>query len=148
MHYMSTLRGDSLQRSTFKYLEDTTYEYHDTLKQIEEIEQEIIHGAKEEHEVQAGRTNVRTISDDTAERATALTTDRRLQRLKEKSRAVEKAYSGLIDEKKELIELYYWQSPYRTNITGVAQDLNIAPATAYRWRREYINRLAVYLGEM
>ena len=135
-----------MNKHQFNYLEETVRSYHDMIKQVKEIELEIIHSTPTHDDIQAGRTNVRNNSDDTGDRATALVTDRRLCRLKEKVDAVKGAYESLIEEKQELIELYYWGNK-RKNLTGIAYDMNIHPRTAYRWRREFINKLARLLGE-
>lgn len=136
-----------MKRNTFRYLESITYEYHDMLKQIEEIELEILYDKNDDDKVQAGRTSVRNITDPTADRATALITDRRLARLRQKVNAVEKVFNSLIDDKQELIESFYWSNKNK-NLTGLAQELKLTPRTAYRWRREFIIELGKVLGEI
>lgn len=137
-----------LKRKTFQYLESEVYSFHDTLKEIKLIEYEILNETSTfTEDPQAGRTSVRTISDTTARKGTALAEDKRLQRMETITDAVEKVYNSLIDEKKELIDLYYWKRPGELTWDGVSKELNIGRATALRWRKSFIYQLADELGE-
>lgn len=138
-----------MKRNTFRYLESITYEYYDILKQIKEIEQEILHATDNSHDdVQPGKVTSKNINSETETRATALLTDKRLIRLKQQVEAIDKVYDSLMDEKRELIKIYYWNRPAGKNLTGLAHDLNLTPRTAYRWRREFIIKLGKELGEI
>jgi len=143
-------RGDTLKlkRQTFKYIEREIYDLHDTIKEIKVIEYDIIHGNDTDIDSpQPGRTSVRTINDTTAIKATELAEHKRLKRMKEKVNAILKVYNSLPEEKKRLIELYYWERPGELTWDGVAKELHIGRATAIRWRNAFVKRVAQEMGE-
>lgn len=136
-----------MNRHTFNYLESITYAYHDTKRQIKEIEEELLYESKWS-DVKAGKVSVKEKVDTTAVKAAALVEDRRLKRLREQVDAVDRAYNSLIPEKQELVKLYYWDDPAPRPMNYYAEKLSLSVRTAYRWRREYIYRLAKELGEI
>lgn len=137
-----------IDKRTFKYIEKEIYSLHDTLKEIKLIEYEIVHGTDIDIDSpQPGRTSVRTINDTTAIKATELVEHKRLKRMKEKVDAILKVYNSLPEEKKRLIELYYWDRPGELTWEGVAKELNMGRATAIRWRNSFVLRVAEEMGE-
>ena len=144
------MRGDTLKlkRQTFKYIEREIYDLHDTIKEIKVIEYDIMHGSNiDVDSPKPGRTSVRPISDPTAVKATELVEHRRLKRMKEKVNAILKVYNSLPEEKKRLIELYYWERPGELTWDGIAKELNMGRATAIRWRNAFVKRVAQEMGE-
>src|SRR5690554_94875 len=142
--------GDTLKlkRQTFKYIEREIYDLHDTIKEIKVIEYDIIHGNDTDIDSpQPGRTSARTINDTTAIKATELVEHKRPKRMKEKVNAILKVYNSLPEEKKRLIELYYWERPGELTWDGVAKELHIGRATAIRWRNAFVKRVAKEMGE-
>ena len=137
-----------IDKRTFKYIEKEIYSLHDTLKEIKLIEYEIVHGNDVDIDSpQPGRTSVRTINDTTAIKATELVEHKRLKRMKEKADAILKVYNSLPEEKKRLIELYYWDRPGELTWEGVAKELNMGRATAIRWRNSFVLKVAEEMGE-
>ena len=137
-----------IDKRTFKYIEKEIYSLHDTLKEIKLIEYEILHGTDVDTDSpQPGRTSVRTINDTTAIKATELVEHKRLKRMKEKADAILKVYNSLPEEKKRLIELYYWDRPGELTWEGVAKELNMGRATAIRWRNSFVLKVAEEMGE-
>lgn len=137
-----------IDKRTFKYIEKEIYSLHDTLKEIKLIEYEIVHGNDIDIDSpQPGRTSVRTINDTTAIKATELVEHKRLKRMKEKVDAILKVYNSLPEEKKRLIELYYWDRPGELTWEGVAKELNMGRATAIRWRNSFVLKVAEEMGE-
>lgn len=140
---------EKLRKSTFKYIEREVYDLHDTLKRIKELEYEILNETENAgyDDIGKGKSSVMTISDITAKKATALVEDRRLKRLREKANAILKVYDEMIDEKKKLVSLYYWERPGELTWDGVAKELHISRRTALRWREAFIYAVAEELGE-
>lgn len=137
-----------IDKRTFKYIEKEIYSLHDTLKEIKLIEYEIVHGNDIDIDSpQPGRTSVRTINDTTAIKATELVEHKKLKRMKEKANAILKVYNSLPEEKKRLIELYYWDRPGELTWEGIAKELNMGRATAIRWRNSFVLRVAEEMGE-
>ena len=137
-----------LKRQTFKYIEREIYDLHDTIKEIKVIEYDIIHGNNIDSENPVpGRISARKASDTTAVKATELVEHKKLQRMKEKVNAILKVYNSLPEEKKRLIELYYWERPGELTWDGIAKELNMGRATAIRWRNAFVKRVAQEMGE-
>lgn len=139
-----------LNKQTFQYLESEVYSLHDTLKEIKMIELNLMDPYDEEpdNNVGAGTNSVRSISNPTMTKATTLVEHRTLKRMREKTEAILKVYNNLLDEKKEVIRLYYWERPGQLTWRGIAEETNTSRATALRWRKSFIYDIAKELGEM
>lgn len=125
------------------------FDYYDTLKRIELKQEEILHPFNEfpDENTGAGSNSVMTISDPTAKTGSILAEEKELKRMREIVRAIHKVYHRLIDEKKEVIKLYYWDRPGELTWDGVAQETGTSRATALRWRKGFILKVARELGE-
>src|SRR5699024_9949014 len=98
---------EKLRAATFKYIESEVFHLHETLRMIDLIKHEIIHGTNRDIDSpQPGRNSVRNITDETAIKGTELYEHKRLREMEKKSKAILKVYNNLIDEKQELIDLY------------------------------------------
>ncbi len=133
-----------IKRATYRYIEAELYDYPNTVREIEQLRQEII----ESTSTDAGQPRVQSnrLSDPTAYKATRLATDRRLRHLEEVRDAIERVYQGLDQERKRLVELKYWQN--RLTHRGIAEELHIGERTFYRWKDEIIKAIALELGLM
>lgn len=137
-----------IKRRTFQYIESEVYDYHETIKEIKLIQYEILQESSTfTDDPQAGRSSVMNITDVTADKATRLIEHKQLRRMTEITDAIRKTYNGLLEEKKELIKLYYWDRPGELTWDGVAKELCVSRATAIRWRRKFIYEIARELGE-
>ena len=134
-----------MDKSTFNFLQKVVYDYKDTLRLIEEIENDIVYGIPETEDVQAGRTSVRTNVDVTSKKATALIENERLQMLRKQARAVEYARENIIEVKRDFIDFVYWERS-RDSIIQLAIEYGISERTAYRWRREFLTIVGQRLG--
>ncbi|PJH58718.1 transcriptional regulator, partial [Salmonella enterica subsp. enterica serovar Typhimurium] len=65
----------------------------------------------------------------------------------QKANAIIGVYNRLIDEKKEVIKLYYWDKPGQLTWDGVAHETSTSRRTAIRWRKKFIQDIADVLGE-
>jgi len=130
-----------LKKSVFRYIEAELYDYHETLKEIDLIREQILEESSHA-EVSGGKSTRK--SDPTANKVTRLLTHRRLKRLEEVMTAIGRVYDSLPREKQRLIELKYWDGRYSNS--GVAQQLHIGEMTFYRWRRQIIQAIARELG--
>lgn len=138
-----------LRRETFKYIENEVYDLPATKREIDMRRQEILYPFNDEPDENdvKGASSVRTISDTTARTASLLVEDKKLKRMEDVASAIFKVYDGLIDEKKRIIKLYYWQKPRLLTWDGVAKETNTSRSTCLRWRRKFIQDIAEELGE-
>jgi RinA family phage transcriptional activator len=144
---MTTTR---IKKATFKHIESELYSYKDTLNEIRNIRQYILSGAndddREEINIVKGANSVREPGDPTGRVATRLVSHKKLNRLEEITNAIEKVYTNLPDTHQELIKLKYWTKPQTLTWDGIAEELSVGRATAFRWRDEIIYALAEVIG--
>src|SRR5699024_2620897 len=139
---------EKLSKETFKYIEGKVYNIHSYLHEIDMMRYEILHGTGVDVDSpQPGRNSVRAITDEVERKAFDLVEHKKLKRYEQLTSAILKVYDSLIDEKQELIKLYYWQRPGELTWNGVAKELHIGRATAIRWRKAFIYEIAKELGE-
>lgn len=137
-----------LRKSTFKHVESEVYDLQETLSRIDLIRHEILHGThRDVDSPQPGRNSVRAITNESEQKATLLVEHKQLRRMEKVTSAILKVYDGLIDEKQQLIKLYYWKRPGELTWDGVSKELNISRRTAIRWRKAFIYGIAKELGE-
>lgn len=96
---------------------------------------------------QPGRNSVRNVTDETGVKAIALHEHKRLEKMERNSNAILKVYDNLIDEKKELVKLYYWKRPGELTWEGIAKEIHVSRITAIRWRKAFVYAIAKELGE-
>lgn len=144
---MTQLELDKIKKSTFKYIESEIYSYYETLKQIELVRYELMHESSVQTNNESGKSSVRNISNETERKATALLTDRRIERMEKITTAIDKVYDRLDLDKKRLMELYYWERPGELTWDGVAKELAAGRMTVLRWRKQIVLAIAYELGE-
>lgn len=130
---------------TFKKCEAEWYNYHNTLKEIAKLREEIMNPFQEENiNLRGSKPN---IPDKPTERiATRLTTHKQLNYLTEVTEAIEQVYNALPDDYKKLVRLKYWNKNERLTWQGIADKLNVSERQARRWRDEIIIATIELLG--
>lgn len=130
---------------TFKKCEAEWYNYHNTLKEIAKLREEIMNPFQEENiNLRGSKPN---IPDKPTERiATRLTTHKQLNYLTEVTEAIERVYNALPDDYKKLVRLKYWNKNERLTWQGIADKLNVSERQARRWRDEIIMATIELLG--
>lgn len=130
---------------TFKKCEAEWYNYHNTLKEIAKLREEIMNPFQEENiNLKGSKPN---IPDKPTERiATRLTTHKQLNYLTEVTEAIEQVYNALPDDYKKLVRLKYWNKNERLTWQGIADKLNVSERQARRWRDEIIMATIELLG--
>lgn len=132
------------KKITFKKVESEWYGYHETLKEIAKLRQEIMNPVQEVDEnIGGGQSNIP--GAPTERIATRLVTSKQLTYLTEIASAIERVYNALPDNYKELARLRYWSNKDKT-WDGVAMDLNVSRRQAIRWRDEIIQATVEVLG--
>jgi RinA family phage transcriptional activator len=94
--------------------------------------------------VGGGKSN--SPSDPTYKKASALESDIKLKEMQRIAEAIEYVWSGLDDDKKKLLKLYYWTRPQTLTWEGIAIQLHVTSRTAKRWRNQVIKQIASFLG--
>lgn len=134
-----------LKKATFKHIESEIYSYHDTLKEIQFLRQEIMFTKENDDEnIGGGRSSIP--SSPTEQVATRLATHKRLNKLEEIANSIEKVYTGLPEDYQKLVRLKYWTRPQMKTWEGIAEDLHVNRATAMRWRDAVVNAVSEVLG--
>lgn len=148
-------RGDILtsaiktKKTTFKHIEAEWYNYHDTLKEIAKLRQEIMAPFDENPEqinIVKGANSVRMPGDPTEKIATRLATNKKLEYLTEITNAIEKVYNALPDNYKELVRIKYWSKDKDLTWDGIALKLHVSKRQAMRWRDNIIHATMDVLG--
>lgn len=133
-----------IRTATFRHIEAELYSYKYTKQEIRNLREQIMHSADGKHCL-PGASSIRTPSDSTAERATRLATDKRLNNLEEIIRAIDSTYAELSPDHQRVIELRYWSNK-RYTWEGIALELNMHRNTATKYRREFIKSVAYKIG--
>lgn len=131
-------------KRTFKNAEAEWFNYHNTLREIATLREEIMNPRKEKDEnIGGGQPNLPTAP--TERRAIRLVTSKQLSYLTEIVESIERVYNALPDDYKKLVRVRYW-SKRNLNWDGIAQEIHVHRSTAIRWRNEIIQATIEVLG--
>lgn len=129
----------------FKKAESEWYNYHNTIKEIAKLREEIMNPTKElDENTGGGKSNIP--GKPTERIATRLVTHKQLLYLQEVVEAIEKVYNACPSNYKELIRLRYWNKNNPLTWEGIALRLNVSERQARRWRDEIIYATLDVLG--
>ncbi|WPZ17810.1 transcriptional regulator [Geobacillus subterraneus] len=136
-----------LHKDIVRYVEHNLYHYHEYIREIQRLRNDILYGVKltTDENVGGGRSNLP--SSPTERRTIELLTHRRLETLERVTHAIKTVYEALPDEKRKLIKLKYWTKPQRYTWDGIAEQLCVTRITCLRWRNEIVYAIAELLGE-
>jgi len=107
------------KKITFKKTESEWYNYHETLKEIARLREEIMNPTQEQ-DSNIGGEKVFSNSSPTENIAVRLTTSKQLSYLTEVVEAIDKVYNALPDEYKQLVRVRYWNKDKELNWDGIA----------------------------
>lgn len=126
-----------LQRARLKWIESELANYHRTKKELEEIERDIILGSDRriKEPIDLGRRR-----DTTAERAIALTENRKVERLRKIVRAIEDAYKDMSDDQKIVVRMRYWTRP-PAEWKEIAMVMHYSERHVYKLRRALLRMI-------
>jgi RinA family phage transcriptional activator len=139
------LGEERISKASFNHIESELRLYHETKHRIMIRREEIlfIH-IETDTNVGGGKSN--SPSDPTYKKASALESDIKLKEMQRIAEAIEYVWSGLDDDKKKLLKLYYWTRPQTLTWEGIAIQLHVTSRTAKRWRNQVIKQIASFLG--
>lgn len=134
-----------LKKPTFQHIESELYSYHDTLREIQFLRNEIMFTKENDDEnIGGGRSSIP--SSPTELIGTRLATHKKLNNLESIANAIEKVYTGLPEEYQRLVRVKYWKRPQTLTWEGIAEELHVNRATAIRWRNQIVNAISEVLG--
>ncbi|MGD7007607.1 transcriptional regulator [Metabacillus sp. 84] len=134
-----------VRKATFKHIESELFDYKDTIKEIEFLRQNIMF-CKESDDENIGGGRSSFISSPTERIATRLLTHKKLQQLEQIAQAIEDVYTKIPETHRQLVQLKYWTKPQLKTWDGIANELHVNRATAFRWRDTVIEAIAEVLG--
>lgn len=132
-------------RLTIKKVEAEWFNYHQTLKEIALLREEIMNPFREEDEnVGGGQSNIP--GAPTERIATRMTASKQLNYLLEIVNAIERVYDALPDNYKKLAKLRYWNKNNEMKWVAIALELKVSERQAQRWRDEIMQATLELLG--
>jgi RinA family phage transcriptional activator len=137
--------AEKLKKATFKHIESELYSYHDTLKEIKFLRNNLMF-CKESDDENIGGGRSSFISSPTEQIGTRLATHKKLNKLEEIANAIEKVYTGLPEDYQKLVRVKYWTRPQILTWDGIAENMHISRRTAFRMRDEVVDAVAQVLG--
>lgn len=136
-----TIQKSRLTAPVFKYLEAEIKDYNKTIAKIAETKQDI---AEERGLVENKGGKSSSVGNPTESKALKITSDRQLQRMESIVRAIKEVYDASDEPRQNLVQLKYWQHIYMDE--GIMNVLGIGRDTFYRWKREFVLKVALKLG--
>lgn len=138
-----TRRDRHIRNASLRLIEAEIRNYHQTLKDLRELEESIADpGTREEPVVNSGP------GDPTPARAIRMMTSTQLMEIRRRVSAIEHMLEILKASPEpgryELIRLAYWDGRY--TVKGICDQLRVSERTYYRWRREALQVVAERLG--
>lgn len=132
-----------LTKNVFKYIEGELRAYNQMRKDLEMIKDDIIFTAPEQQE---GHSN--TPGDPTMQKAikihNRIYSSPQLQQMQKNVDAIRKVYYRCGEQKRQVIELCYWNQRY--TLEGLAYKLDVTRKTVYNWRKQIIYAIAIELN--
>jgi len=136
---------DKLKKATFKHIESELYSYHDTLREIESLRNDLIFCNEHQDEnIGGGKSNLPSAPTEAI--GTRLATHKKLSKLEEIANTIEKVYTGLPVDYQKLIRLKYWTHPQLKTWDGIAEELHISRREAFNRRDEIVYAVATLMG--
>lgn len=134
----------NLSKAAFKHIESELYFYHDTVKEIARLRQEIMFtGGNEDENVGGGRSSFP--GRPTERIATRLLTHKRLRNLEEMVEAIDYTFNALTDDHRLVIREKYW-SKQRFSWDEMAVRCSMHRNTCMKLRKDVVNLIAEKIG--
>ena len=140
-----TRRDRHIRNASLRLIEAEIRNYHQTLKDLRELEESIALPGQGEF---GDGTRSTEPGDPTPARAIRMMTSAQLLEIRRRVEAIEYMLRVVKASPEpgryELIRLAYWDGRY--TVMGICDKLNIGKTTYYRWRREALQLVAERLG--
>lgn len=129
-----------LSRPAFRYVESELYNYDETKKELEELQEDIRNSTPD---MSGDVVKVGKVSSQPEAKSIQLLTNKVLVRMDRTIKAIDKALSILGEEHNMIFELKYRQN---LNWRQVVIEVPTSQDTYFRKRRELVQMVAVQLG--
>lgn len=130
-----------IRQGTLNYIEDELIHYHETVREIDKMRNEILHSGRSSlGGEEGGRSSMP--SDPTARVAIELSSNNRIVRMEQIVISIRSVVDKLDHDRMRLVQIMYWDRPRKYTWVGAAMVLHINRSTAYRWRREILVSIA------
>lgn len=129
-----------LSRPAFRYVESELYNYDETKKELEELQEDIRNSTPD---MSGDMVKGGTVSSQPEAKSIQLLTNKVLVRMDRTIKAIDKALSILGEEHNLIFELKYRQN---LNWRQVVIEVPTSQDTYFRKRRELVQMVAVQLG--
>ena len=136
-----TIQKSHLATPVYKYLEAEIRDYHRSKIEIEQIRRDV---AESNHKETNKGGKALSVGNPTERKGLKLATDQRLERLVRMVSAITTVFDSLSPERQELVKMKYWGRLYTDE--GIWENIGIDRATFYRWKRDFVFRVAIKLG--
>jgi len=135
----------NLNKTYYSFVEHELYNYKNSSKELREIQDEIINSSPSPS---GERVQSSTLSDETATKAMRLTSNARLSQLEKTIKGIETGIRILKSDseqgKYKLLQMKYFECEYTDK--KIAQELCISIETYYRWKRQIVTLMAMFMG--
>ena len=133
-----------LRLQTIRKIEQELFDYKQTKNIIQEIEEQLALPARAVNET--GIYGKGLVSNPTFRGASEMADYALLQNMRKWIQAIDQALEELPSDKKKWVEYRYFHRP-RLTAEEAAFRAGVSFATAKRWRRELLSRIAELVGE-
>ena len=126
-----------LSKNTYRYIENEIKSYKHTEKELNRLRNDLINESSIAPEIRGSE-----VGDPTLNKVMKLSLNKKIGEMEKVVKAIEKVYSQLTDQKKNVME-EYWLGRY--TIKGLAEKLGIAEPTVFRWKKQIVYSVAIEL---
>lgn len=135
----------TISREAFRYAERLLFNHQEAKKELERLREEtLFEKTPHDENIGGGRSNLP--SDPVGNAIALLYSRERVRELEESVKIVDEIYQHLPEEKKQIVELYYWSKPRTLTWYGVALKLKRSESTIRRWKNEIIEWVVLKKG--
>lgn len=137
-----------IRKGTIRHIESELFDYHETVKRIEQRRNELMSNIEPDWQGVIKETGFEPLkyNSSTERLGIRLASDKMLQEMQRIVKAIEHVYNMCDNERKNLIRVKYWSKPQKLTWDGIAEELHISRATAFRWRDEILQAICEKLG--
>lgn len=131
-----------MEKAVFQYIEHVIREYPEVERILLEEENEM-----QEFSFSLERSGVRgQVGNPTESQVMRLLTSKTRHRMLANQKAVHWVIHELPEDKRQFVELYYWNRPKTLTNEGIAQRLHIGITTLYQWKKAIVTLVGLELG--
>ncbi len=143
------MNDTKLHKDVFRHVEAELYAHPFRDQELSRLREEIMTPFDEDpvdKTIVKGASSARLASDPTGQMAVKLAGHAKLMHMERVSVAIEQVYAQLPEVKQEFVRVKYWTTSQHLTAIGICQKLHISDRTYSRWRKQFVQEVAVMLG--